>query len=211
VSSFDIYHPSWEFLEDSQKFIFITRALGAGACGNAEVMTSKNDHSTHVRRPMGTKASKRRDKEEKIAQNVKEALKDTMHYGGKNTNSSTAVLAATFSEFTTALQAELQHWQVSASYSNADPSLRRRYDNLLFMERIQVMERQQGGASTPTMTITDTLQDAAAPSIKHNTTTPSIVATKKESYTTAPSSFHLSQLHLRVLLTSKAGSARLLS
>jgi hypothetical protein len=150
---------------------------------------------------MGTKASKRRD----IVQNVKEALKDTMHYGGKNTNSSTAVLAATFSEFTTALQAGLQHWQVSASYSNADPSLRRRYDNLLFMER------QQGGASTPTMTITDTLQDAAAPSIKHNTTTPSIVATKKESYTTAPSSFHLSQLHLRVLLTSKAGSARLLS
>jgi hypothetical protein len=50
------------------------------------------------------------------------------------------VVGAALGQFTNLISEALKSWQDHQSYSNADPALRKRYDDLLLMKRIQEME-----------------------------------------------------------------------
>jgi len=64
VSSFDLNWPSWEYLKDCQKLLSIHHAMLGSRKQSAEV-TPSTDLTTRHKCPMGTKASKRRQEEEK--------------------------------------------------------------------------------------------------------------------------------------------------
>lgn len=140
VSSFDLYRPAWEFLKDSQKFISTTRTLANSSIGgNAEVTPAPD--STNTKRPAGSKAAKRKIEEEKIVENVKDSLKGTLLPKGSSTNSSSSALLATaFSHFADMLHTGIQKWTERAAYCNADPEVKRRFDNLVLLQRIKEME-----------------------------------------------------------------------
>jgi hypothetical protein len=65
---------------------------------------------------------------------------------GEGNNSASAVLAAALGSFTTLISESLKSWQEHQSYSNADPDLRKKYDNLLLTQRINAMEMASGTA-----------------------------------------------------------------
>jgi hypothetical protein len=97
---------------------------------------------------------------------------------GNNNNFRTSVLEAAFCEFAAVLSIGLPQGQLSGSFSNADPSVSRKYDNLLLMDRIQAMEWQQGVGSTSTI---------AQSEIEHDATTPSTATIEKDQSKTTPS------------------------
>ncbi len=147
INSFDLYHPTWEYLKDSAKFQSITVALKSGphaaeSKGKSDVpkeLTEPDDAPsstvTRAARPMGQKKSKCCEKEEKIAGNVINAIRASMQAGEGN-NSASAVLATALGSFTTLISESLKSWQEHQSYSNSDPDLRKIYHNLLLTQRI---------------------------------------------------------------------------
>jgi hypothetical protein len=155
INSFDLYHPAWEYLKDSAKFQSITVALksaphAAERKGKSDVSKELSESNvaplsavTRAARPMGQKKSKRHEEEEKIAGNVVDAIRGSMQAGEGN-NSASAVLAAALGSFTTLISESLKSWQEHQSYSNADPDLRKKYDNLLLTQRINAMEMASG-------------------------------------------------------------------
>jgi len=157
INSFDLYRPAWEYLKDSAKFQSITVALksaphAAERKGKSDVSKELSESNvapssavTRAARPMGQKKSKRHEEEEKIAGNVVDAIRGSMQAGEGN-NSASAVLAAALGSFTTLISESLKSWQEHQSYSNADPDLRKKYDNLLLMQRINAMEMASGTA-----------------------------------------------------------------
>jgi hypothetical protein len=98
VSCFNIYRPSWEYLQDCPKFTSITRDLASNptvqkkrkkeadevkgeveevGSGREKANSSSSDPtSCKEPRPMGTNASKRRTEEERIIENVSAKLKN---------------------------------------------------------------------------------------------------------------------------------------
>jgi hypothetical protein len=146
ISSFDLYRPAWEFLKDSAKFQSITMALKAAPQGKKHMTESvdltephETPAVTRASRPMGTKKSKRLEEEEKIINNVTDAIRGNFNAGDGNA-SAAAVVGAALGQFTNLISEALKSWQDHQSYSNADPALRKRYDDLLLMKRIQEME-----------------------------------------------------------------------
>ena len=157
INSFDLYRSAWEYLKDSAKFQSITMALkstphAAERKGKSDVSKELSESDvapssavTRAARAMGQKKSKRREEEEKIAGNVVDAIRGSMQAGEGN-NSASAVLAAALGSFTTLISKSLKSWQEHQSYSNADPDLRKKYDNLLLTQRINAMEMASGTA-----------------------------------------------------------------
>jgi hypothetical protein len=161
ITTFDLYRPSWEFLKDSPKFKSISAALSSNPCVRAtnkrkaaispddgNQLFSPGPNSSTVEtpshrdsRPLGKKASKRRQEEDKIIENVSSQLRD----GLSNNPSSDAgiAIANALGHFTTIISTTLQHWQDRQSYENADPELKKRYDELLLKEKIYQMEETQ--------------------------------------------------------------------
>jgi len=90
---------------------------------------------------MGTKKSKRVVKEEKIIENVSAAIQGTMNSGNNNNNSASGVLAAALEKLTVVITTSIQSWQEGHAYNNADPDLRRKYDNLILLQKISPMEK----------------------------------------------------------------------
>jgi len=90
---------------------------------------------------MGTKKSKRVVKEEKIIENVSAAIQGTVNSGNNNNYSASAVLAAALEKFTVVITTSIQSWQEGHAYNNADPDLRRKYDNLILLQKISQMEK----------------------------------------------------------------------
>jgi hypothetical protein len=146
VSSFDIYRPSWEFLKDSPKFMSITRALTSSSNANVEVTPLPTDSTSG--RPPGTKATKRKMEEERIVDSVKASLKGTVLQSGGSKNSSSELLAAAFGHFAGMINTGIERWTERAAYSNADPELQRRFDNLVLLRRISEMEAMHGRDGT---------------------------------------------------------------
>jgi hypothetical protein len=101
VSSFDLNWPSWEYLKDCQKLLSIHHAMLGSRKQSAEV-TPSTDLTTRHKCPMGTKASKRRQEEEKVLEHVKELLKEPVN-GSTNNHSSSAFLATAFNQITVVL------------------------------------------------------------------------------------------------------------
>ncbi len=144
VKSFDLYRPSWEFLRDSPKFLSITMAQNAAVertqCklfspdGNTE--SSGVETPAQAPRPIGKKRAKRQQEEEQILTNVAAKLK------GETSGSSNAVLASALTQFANVFASGLQEWKDRQAYSNASPSLKRKYDNLLINARIQQLEEE---------------------------------------------------------------------
>jgi len=138
VKSFDIYRPSWEFLKDAPKFQSIIVALNGISHGKEE--DRKSTGVTRGTRAMGTKKCKRLVEEEKILENVSAVIKGNMNTSSTQSAAS-GVLAAALEKFTTVITASIQSWQECQAYKNADPELKRKYDNLILMGKIAEMER----------------------------------------------------------------------
>lgn len=87
---------------------------------------------------MEKKASKQRQAEEKIIENVSSKLRDGL---SNNTSSGAGVaIAKALSHFTAIISSTLQDWQDRQSYENANPKLKKRYDELLLKVKIYHME-----------------------------------------------------------------------
>jgi hypothetical protein len=123
ITSFDIYHPSREYLKDCAKFLSISKALQTnpsicekkkradntsavqlfspeGTSGSDDVAVGKTP------RPTGNKAAKRRVEEEKIMENVASKLKD-----GFSTGSTGTVVAKAITDFSSVLSSMFNQWQ----------------------------------------------------------------------------------------------------
>jgi hypothetical protein len=136
ISSFDIYRPSWTFLNDSSKFTSITRALtSAAAMDDKKKRVSSPDESnadspviqtlvTRTTRPIGNKKSKRAAEEKKIIESVCLTLQKELSQG-HNAGSSAVVLAAALSQFTNVISTSLQQWHYQQAYNNTDPELKK--------------------------------------------------------------------------------------
>jgi len=118
----------------------------------------------HLTRPIGNKKSKRREEEEKIISNVTEAICGSITTVDGN-GSTAAVVGAALGQFTSLILEALPSWQHHPSYTNADPALKKRYNNLLLMKRIHELEQ--------TAVTTGTNNDATLVT-PFNSTTPSI-------------------------------------
>ena len=79
--------------------------------------------------------------------------------------STAAVVGAALGQFTSLILEALKSWQHHQSYTNADPALKKRYDDLLLMKRIHELEQ--------TAVTTGTNNDATLVT-PFNSTTPSI-------------------------------------
>jgi hypothetical protein len=69
VKSFDIYHPSWEYLKDAPKFqsiIIELNSVSKGVNNNDETEVAKSTIVIHGIHVMGTKKAKRLVDEEKM-------------------------------------------------------------------------------------------------------------------------------------------------
>jgi hypothetical protein len=161
ISSFDLYRPSWEFLKDSPKFASITAALASNPCIKAATKRKPSitpDNGTELfspdpniytletpnereSRPIGNKASKRRQEEEKILESVTSKLKDGLH--NNNSGGAGFAIAKAIGDFTNILAMTLQQWNDRQSYDNSNPELKKRYDELLIMEKVHQMEAAQ--------------------------------------------------------------------
>ena len=145
VKSFDLYRPSWEFLKDSPKFRSITMAHNAAVDRTQCRLFSPNGttESSELEtpaeappRPLGKKRAKRQQEEEKIITNVTAKLK------GETSGTTGAVLAVALSQFANVFASGLQEWKDRQAYSNASPTLKRKYDNLLLSARIHQLEEE---------------------------------------------------------------------
>jgi hypothetical protein len=145
VKTFDLYRPAWEFLKDSPKFISITHANNAATTAASKQSLVPTDSSSpdtpaletptqHAMRPMGKKKAKRMQEEDKILDNIKEKLSSEGH---GNTG---MILAGALTQFANVFASGLQEWRDRQAYSNASPTLRKRYDNLVMFARIQQLE-----------------------------------------------------------------------
>ena len=159
VSCFNIYRPSWEYLQDCPKFTSITRALAS----NPTVQKKRKKEADEVKveveevgsgrekansissdqtlckepRPMGTNASKRRAEEERIIENVSAKLKNGF------TSTGSAAVASAINDFSSVLSSFFKDWQDRAAFASADAALRKQYDELRLKERIWEMQQQQ--------------------------------------------------------------------
>jgi hypothetical protein len=74
---------------------------------------------------------------EKVSSTIKENLYPIMDSG-----TSSHVIAAALGQFKNLLAKSFDSWQERQLYNNADPQLRKRYDDLLLSKRIQQMEER---------------------------------------------------------------------
>jgi len=154
VKSFDIYCPSWEFLKDSAKFQSICIALQAAAVGqkgsNADDNNDPESNTestavavTRASRPMGAKKAKRALEEERIIEKVSSAIQGSVSASANNSSAS-LILTAALDRFTATL---IHEWRMDQAYKNADPELKRKYDNLLLMKRMEELDKGSAGVA----------------------------------------------------------------
>ena len=177
IKSFDIYRPAWEFLKDSPKFLSITTATNAAP---RTISTVSNDESNNEtppgsewvtpqasldKRPIGKKLAKRMEQEEKILSNVTEKLKETFN-NNNNGNATGTFLASALQCLTTTIAKGLQSWNERQAYSNASPTLKRKYDNLVLRARIRELEQDDDATSTNNSIVL--MADAASFAQRHH-------------------------------------------
>jgi hypothetical protein len=213
VSSLDIYQPSWEYLKDSQKFLSINQAMLASGKQTMEVTPSALTNGKQ-KRPTGTKASKRRQEEEKIVEHVKELLKETVNVSTNN-HSSSALLATAFNQFAAVLSTGLQQWQERSSYINANPEIKRKYNNLVLMECIKAMESQKNITTTPTIQTAIDKESNATASTPHLTILSTVAVNNNNNITTTtlhstiPSTVNLTNNNIHMNNNSRRRYAKL--
>jgi hypothetical protein len=105
VKSFDLYRPSWEFLENSPKFASITTA-NAAAQKSLDGKKKVSPDDAINERPVGKKKTKRLAEEQKIIESVTDKLK-----GQVNNGSAGQVLAAAIGQITELVASGLQEWK----------------------------------------------------------------------------------------------------
>jgi hypothetical protein len=189
VKSFDIYRPAWEFLKDAPKFQSIQMALKAGSQQKPETSTTSDAPDSPAKvvtsrasRPPGSKKSKRLLEEEKILANVNNVIQGNVARGSGT--SSSAMLAAALETFTSSL---IREWRMEAAYRNADPELKRKYDNAMLSERLAEMEaataaRNATTSNAPTSRVIGTPVVGAAVAV----TPAAVTTTAPVTTTTAP-------------------------
>jgi hypothetical protein len=146
--SFDIYRPSWEYLKDCAKWhtISVTHAKSNAikrkkddAASDAEEELT-NSRST---RPMGKKKAQRMQEENKIVEQVAASLGDVIGARRSNVHASNSnILASAIDNIVDVIKLGMQNWTDQQAYKNADPELRKQYDNLCLRKRIEEMEKQ---------------------------------------------------------------------
>jgi hypothetical protein len=135
VKSFDLYRPSWEFLENSPKFASITTA-NAAAQKSLDGKKKVSPDDAINERPVGKKKTKRLAEEQKIIESVTDKLK-----GQVNNGSAGQVLAAAIGQITELVASGLQEWKDQRAYMNASQELKQQYDDLILRARIQQLQQ----------------------------------------------------------------------
>ncbi len=152
LGCFDIYKPSWEYLQDCPKFVSIMKSLQSNpnvrdkkktraAGGQEEGQGSSTDDvvlEQRSTRPQGNKAAKRKAEGDLIVENVTTRLKDV----ASSTSSGTAVASA-IKDFSSVLSAFFADWQDKTNFQSVDPALRKTYEELKIKERIREMEEKE--------------------------------------------------------------------
>jgi hypothetical protein len=105
VKSFDLYRPSWEFLETSPKFASIATAYAA-AQKSLDGKKNVSPDDANNERPVGKKKTKQLAEEQKIIESVTDKLK-----GQLNNGSAGQVLAAAIGQITELVASGLQEWK----------------------------------------------------------------------------------------------------
>lgn len=137
--SFDIYRPSWEYLQDKPKF--------SGACAlpsgkKKEVITiDENEEvqegeSAIKLRPMGRNSMKRKMEEEKILASVSKQMESE---GAAITSSQ---LAGALQEIAKCIGSALANWQMQLAVPNASAHIQRQYYDTIVKQQIQQMMTQ---------------------------------------------------------------------
>jgi len=150
IKSCNIYRPSWEFLKDAPKLQSISIALQAAASGESGEVSAGSDGAqadpesnavvvTRASRPLRSRRAKRALEEEKIIDKVFAAIKGSASAAVPDSSNSTSVLITeAMDRFTSTI---INEWRLDQAYKNADPELKRKYDNLLLAERIEELEK----------------------------------------------------------------------
>jgi hypothetical protein len=101
------------------------------------------------KRPIGKKLAKQMEQEEKILSNVTEKLKETFNNNNNNNGNATGTFhASALQGLTTTIAKCLQRWNERQPYSNASPTLNRKYDNLGLRACIRELEKDDDATST---------------------------------------------------------------
>jgi len=122
--SFDLYRPSWEYLQDKPKFSVCcalpTRTRDVITINDDEENNNDTTEPTEKLRPMGRNSMKRKIEEEKILASVSKKMEST-------STSTSSQLAAALAQIATAVGSALTSWQTQQALQNCSADVQRQH------------------------------------------------------------------------------------
>jgi hypothetical protein len=144
--SFDIYRPSWEYLQDKPKFSVACAVPSNNK--NREVITidgneEVNEVESSVKlRPMGRNSMKRKMEEEKILASVSKRMES------EGATSASSFLASALTEIAKCVGAAVSSWQMQLAIPNASPDLQRQYYDAIVKRQLEQMMTEDTSSSS---------------------------------------------------------------
>jgi hypothetical protein len=133
--SFDIYRPSWEYLQDKPKF----SVCCSQPTRKREVITLDNEESnkdiakaSEKIQPMGRNSMRRKVEEDKIMASISKKIEST-------TTSMSSQLSAALLQISTSIGSALTSWQMQLALPNCSADIQRQYYDLLVKKQIEAM------------------------------------------------------------------------
>jgi hypothetical protein len=125
--SFDIYHPSWKYLQDKPRFFVCC----SQPTRKREIITLDDEDSnnniaepTEKLRPMGQNSMRRKLEEDNILASVSKKI-------ASRTTSTSAQLSAALVQIATAVGSALTSWQMQQDLPNCSADIQRQYYDLV--------------------------------------------------------------------------------
>jgi hypothetical protein len=135
--SFDVYRPSWEYLQDKPKFSICCSQPPR----KREVITLDDEESNNniseankKIRPMGRNSMRRKLEEDKIMASVSKTIEST-------TTSTSSQLSSALLQISTSIGSALTSWQMQLALPNCSADIQREYYDLLVKKQIEAMRR----------------------------------------------------------------------
>lgn len=138
--SFDLYRPSWEYLQDKPKF---TVTLGLPSRKREVIQLEEEDDDDDNKEnvvevqeklhPMGRNSMKRKLEEEKILNSVSKMISNT------KTTSTSAHLSSALEKIALSVGAAINSWQMQSALTNCSDAVQRQYNDLIIKRQIQLM------------------------------------------------------------------------
>jgi hypothetical protein len=136
--SFDLYRPSWEYLQDKPKFtvscVLPSRKREVITLDEEEDNNKENVGLTHEKlRPMGRNSTKRKLEEEKILCSVSTLLRET------KTTTTSAHLSSALEKIAVSVGSAINSWQLQSALTNCSENIQRQYNDLIIKHQITMM------------------------------------------------------------------------